>query len=370
MYRRYMKRPWTYLILMSIIIAIGLTLFTRFNAAFYSTPIGEVTKVHHHHSTKTTDEHHNTDIAYSDILDIKVLNTKQKGHVYTVEHRYNASKSEFQAYHKGDQVLLHIGKSDASTYIVEKKRDTLITIVSSVFLILLLIVGKNVGLQSIASLIGNTIAVLSAILIHHYHAHWNLFLLMAIAVILSTTVTLILVIGWTKRTVITTLSTLLATFICIGIAWGVLTVTHSQGIKYETMPFLTSQPQTIFFASILIGTLGAVMDVAITISSGMAEILQRSPHISVSRWIQAGQNIGRDIMGTMTNILLFSYLAGALPMFLIFLKNGNTLTYSISMNWSLEIARAITGGIGIALTIPITIAFMQVWHKWKGVHLS
>ncbi len=56
------------------------------------------------------------------------------------------------------------------------------------------------------------------------------------------------------------------------------------------------------------------------------------------------------------DISLFSLLC-ALPMFLIFLKNANTVTYTISMNWSLEIARALTGGIGIVLTIPITILF-------------
>ncbi|MDU4914847.1 MAG: YibE/F family protein, partial [Staphylococcus epidermidis] len=57
-----------------------------------------------------------------------------------------------------------------------------------------------------------------------------------------------------------------------------------------------------------------------------------------------------------------------LPMFLIYLKNANTITYTISMNWSLEIARALTGGIGIVLTIPITIALMELWLKLRGVN--
>ena len=88
----------------------------------------------------------------------------------------------------------------------------------------------------------------------------------------------------------------------------------------------------------------------------------------MTRWALAGRHIGQDIMGTMTNILLFSYLSGSLPMFLIYLKNANTVTYTISMNWSLEISRAITGGIGIVLTIPITILLMQLWFKMRGVN--
>lgn len=99
----------------------------------------------------------------------------------------------------------------------------------------------------------------------------------------------------------------------------------------------------------------------------MYEIVQRTPDITTSRLALAGRNIGQDIMGTMTNILLFSYLSGSLAMFLIYLKNANTFTYTISMNWSLEIVRALTGGIGIVLTIPITIGLMVLWVKRRGV---
>ena len=47
-----------------------------------------------------------------------------------------------------------------------------------------------------------------------------------------------------------------------------------------------------------------------------------------------------------------------------------TITYTISMNWSLEVARALTGEIGIVLTIPITIALMELWFKLRGVNRS
>lgn len=187
------------------------------------------------------------------------------------------------------------------------------------------------------------------------------------AIIFATSLTLLLVTGWHMRTLVTIISALIGTFLCVSITHIIIKLTGGNGIKYETMTFLTLPPKDVFLASVLIGTLGAVMDVAITIASGMYEILQRTPTISMRRWALAGRNIGQDIMGTMTNILLFSYLSGSLPMFLIYLKNTNTITYTISMNWSLEVARAITGGIGIVLTIPITIALMEIWFKLRGV---
>ena len=63
--------------------------------------------------------------------------------------------------------------------------------------------------------------------------------------------------------------------------------------------------------------------------------------------------IGKDIMGTMTNILFFAYISGSIPMLILYFKNASPLGYTLSMNLSLEVARALAGGIGIVLTIPI-----------------
>ncbi|MDU4450472.1 MAG: YibE/F family protein, partial [Staphylococcus lugdunensis] len=202
--------------------------------------------------------------------------------------------------------------------------------------------------------------------LHNQHPSLSLFGLMTIAVTLATIVTLLLVTGLKLRSWITIASTLLGTLLSIGITALVIRLTGGAGIKYETMSFLTLPPKEVFLASVLIGSLGAVMDVAITLSSGMYEIYQRTPDISIQRLAVAGRRIGQDIMGTMTNILLFSYLSGSLPMLLIYLKNANTFTYTISMNWSLEITRAISGGIGIVLTIPITITLMSLFIKLRG----
>ena len=67
----------------------------------------------------------------------------------------------------------------------------------------------------------------------------------------------------------------------------------------------------------------------------------------------SGLEIGKDIMGTMTNILFFAYISGSIPMLILYLKNASPLMFTLSMNLSLELARALAGGIGIVLTIPI-----------------
>ncbi|UDI79162.1 YibE/F family protein [Staphylococcus taiwanensis] len=349
------------------IIFLGIFIFTFFNAPFYNTPIGKITHVETGKAQKVVDEQHNTDYKYKQHLTLTILNGKYKGQSTTVDNTYVKSQADSEHFSKNNKVLMHIQNNPKDATILEKKRDSLTVAVVGIFVMSLLLVGRNVGLQSILSLVFNTGAVIAAIAIHDKHPSVNLFLLMSGTIILATIVTLLLVTGWHTRTWITIAGTLIGTFLSIGITQLIIQLTDGNGIKYETMSFLTLPPKDVFLASVLIGSLGAVMDVAITISSGMYEILQRTPDISLSRWALAGRNIGQDIMGTMTNILLFSYLSGSLAMFLIYLKNANTITYTISMNWSLEIARALTGGIGIVLTIPVTIGLMVLWLKWRGV---
>ncbi|MEQ7790242.1 YibE/F family protein [Staphylococcus nepalensis] len=363
-----LKRPFDWVILLFFILFVGLFIFTFFNETFYDTPVGQITKIENESTTNITDDNHNKDTKYNQTLTLKILNGKFKGQTTTISHHYIASQADSEAFSKHNKVLLHIDKHLDDAYITEKKRDSLVVMMTGIFLLTVLLVGRKIGLQSILSLVFNTIVVLLAIYLHNKFPSLNLFMLMSIGVVLTTIFTLLLVTGWRWRTLVTVVSTLLGTFVCVGVTQLAINLTDGAGLKFETMSFLTLPPKEVFLASVMIGTLGAVMDVAITIASGMTEILRRTPDISMTRWALAGRNIGQDIMGTMTNILLFSYLSGSLPMFLIYLKNENTVTYTISMNWSLEISRAITGGIGIVLTIPITVLLMQLWFKMRGAN--
>ncbi|WP_105994502.1 YibE/F family protein [Staphylococcus simulans] len=361
-----LSQPFSWILIGFLIIFIASVLFTLSNARFYRMPIGEITQITHQKAVPVTDEHHNEDTKHTEHLKFKVLNGKFEGQTGTIAHKYYTSQADSEKFHTHDKVLLHINQSPKDATIIEKKRDTLVVVITGLFVLVVLWVGRKVGIQSILSLVLNTAAVIGAIALHNTFQELSLFWLMSLAVVISTIITLLLVTGWHWRTTITIFSTLLGTFICVGIAEIVIRSTAGAGIKYETMSFLTLPPKEVFMASVIVGTLGAVMDVAITIASGMYEIKQRTPDIDLKRWALAGRHIGQDIMGTMTNILLFSYLAGSLPMMLIYLRNANTITYTISMNWSLEIARALIGGIGIVLTIPATILLMELWVKLRG----
>jgi uncharacterized membrane protein len=108
-------------------------------------------------------------------------------------------------------------------------------------------------------------------------------------------------------------------------------------------------------AVVIMSTIGAITDVAISIASPMREILNHNPLISRKELFKFGISIGKDILGTNTNTLFFAFFGGYLGL-LIWFKD---LSYSVgdivnSKVFSAEMITIFCAGIGIALIIPIT----------------
>ena len=111
----------------------------------------------------------------------------------------------------------------------------------------------------------------------------------------------------------------------------------------------------LLFAGIIIGSLGAVTDVGMSVASAVSEIRAADPRISAYRLVRAGMNVGRDIMGTMSNTLVLAYAGGALPLLLLLV--GYEMEWLRIVNMDLiatEFVRGIAGSIGLIVSIPVT----------------
>lgn len=111
----------------------------------------------------------------------------------------------------------------------------------------------------------------------------------------------------------------------------------------------------LLFAGIIMGALGAVMDVGMSIASAMEEIRLADPTISTKRLILSGMNVGKDIMGTMANTLILAYIGSMIPLLLLFTAYQEPFISIINMNViATEVIRALAGSIGLVLSIPLT----------------
>jgi uncharacterized membrane protein len=355
------------------ILCLGMAIFfTNHDARFYHNSIAVVTETKVIDKNKSVDSNHNKDIVFSQSIAAKIKNGAYKGKTLHLENTYSSSGAYDQEYVKGTELFVSIDRSSDSTLsgtIKGVKRDTQMVTIVGLFILTLLAIGKKQGFYSIISLFINIILLIGALNIYVLYNHVSLLAISSIAVVIFTIVSLLLVSGKQEKTYVSIISTLLGTFLSLLIAFVVIHLTDANGLRYEGMEFLTILPQKIFMSQILIGSLGAVMDIAITITSALYELYEKNKTITYRELIKSGKEIGGDIMGAMTNILFFSYISGTIPMILLFLKNGSPLGYTFSMNISLELIRALTGSIGIVLTIPITLYLSALFIYRKGKSL-
>lgn len=124
----------------------------------------------------------------------------------------------------------------------------------------------------------------------------------------------------------------------------------------------------LLFAGIIISSLGAVMDVGMSVASTIAEIYGTDSSLTSKQLFVSGIHVGRDMMGTMTNTLILAYVGGALSTLIT--NYAYDLSYNQLMNsyvMGIEIMQGLSGSMGVVLTVPITAAVASVLvQKFKG----
>lgn len=342
------------LALLLLICSIAAIFFVHKNYEFYDSPIGKVLTVKELEDSPSHSNSTATESIFSQELTVSIMNGPYKNKQVQIQNNYSFSGANDSQFRVGDEVFLQPITAESQTgRIKDVKRDKFVVLLACFFILSLFFVGGKKGMFSAISLIVN---ILLLLIVMHLYTQLNSSSLVALCILLVflfTPISLLLVSGHHPKTYAAIIATLLGTLIAFLLAALVLHVTAEKGLRYEEMAFITRSPQRIFLASILIGSLGAVMDIAITMASSLYELYEKDPLISADKLIQSGLEIGKDIMGTMINILFFAYVSGAIPMILLYLKNGAAWNYTVSMTLSLEIARALAGSIGIVLTIPI-----------------
>ena len=332
-------------------------IFVHLNYSFYDRPIATVIDTSLENTTSVKDSYDNKDKQFTQAITAEMKNGAAKGEKIELVNDYSSSGAYDEAYRPGNDLFVVVDKDADENHLTgsisDVKRDKYLMPLLWIFIFTLLIIGKRQGLFAVISLAVNALLLSYALDIYVAHSNISLLLIAAITAILFTIISLGLVNGFNEKTYAAILSTLAGTFASVFIAFGVLWLTAENGIYYEAMDFLTRPYQVVFLAGLFVGSLGAVMDVAITMASSVFELYEKNNQISNKALKISANNIGKDIMGTMTSILFFAYISGTIPMLILYLKNASPLGFTLSLNLSLELARALAGGIGIVLTIPI-----------------
>ena len=317
-------------------------------------------------SVNNTEERNNIEPIIEQKIKAIILNGAYKGNEVTIHNKTSYSQVYDLRYKKNDKVFIKLDIDNNNNIvlanIIEYKRDHYLIFAFCIFFVFLILVGGLEGFRALISVLINVIIFI--IIVKRFLNGVCFNFSISFASLIFIVLTLTLVSGINRKTLAAIVSTIASTLITMLITCIVIYLTNARGIHFEEMEFIIHSPEEIFFVGLFIGVLGGIMDIAITISSSIKEICDDTPNIELKALIKSGKEIGKDIMGTMTNTLAFAYFCGSMPIIMLWLKNGLALSYILKIGINLEIIRALVGSIGIVLSIPTSI-FVSIFMIGK-----
>ena len=269
----------------------------------------------------------------------------------------------------GTKVIASLSEYDGvlSANVYNYDREAEIVVLLAVFFGLMWLVGGKKGFNSILALIFTFVAVIM-MYIPMMYIGVSPFIAATITVVIITLVTFILIADFQMKSIGAMLGTIFGVIVSGLIALVFGHFGHVTGFNVDDIENLIYVGQNsrldiggMLFSGILIASLGAVMDVAMSVSTSLHEIKEQRSEITAKEIFKSGINIGRDMIGTMSNTLILAYVGGSLGLVMIIYAYSYQMHQILNMySIAIEIMRGVAGTIGIFLTVPITSLIMSV----------
>lgn len=265
----------------------------------------------------------------------------------------------------GQDVVVHIstyadGKTTATVHTPD--REILVYIILALFVLVTVLVGGKTGAKSVLGLV-LTIAVLFCIYLPLLAKGWEP-ILTAFVLCSMVCVTCFVILGGCSKKVLCACAGTVAGM-ALAMLFGLLAQSllsvdayqaeYADALYNERLTGTPFRIRGLVVAGVIISSLGAVMDVAMSISSALEELKRVDSTLGVKQLWRSGMNIGRDMVGTMTNTLILAILGSSLMLILYI--------YSMQLSWhqfisssfvAIEAVSSVAGAVGVILAVPLT----------------
>lgn len=300
---------------------------------------------------------------------VKILDKRFKDEefdiVYYLEDGINTRLPLYEKCKVGDIVyvygLYENGKLSVDALAFYDKTPWIIAI-CIIYSLMIIIFGGKKGVKALLSLVITIVLIFKALvpaILNGYNPIVVTILLSSIVISL----TFLIISGLSKKTLVAVSGTIAGV-----VAAGVIGFTFSNLMRLNgineharmiSTAFSTEKEmisfKNVMLAAIMISALGACMDVGMSISSALCELKEKKPEMSKKQLIKSGMNIGRDVMGTMTNTLILAYVGSAMLCILLYSINDFELSFVLNAeDISTEVLKSLAGSIGLICTIPFT----------------
>lgn len=353
------KRKKLIRVILLAVLILGITCIVKYNYGMYGSDIARVIQVNNREDDSGEEPQ------YTQKLTLKIKNHEHKGEIYVTENKFFYSRMDTTEYKKGDTVFVYVNEKNGATSVTinKLKRDDYAVFLIGVFCIVLIVTAGKRGLLILGTLIVQiAVFVFSLKIFLKEEDIFRVTLILAVGFVLFT---MFFLNGICRKSVAAVLASLITVFMILGIYS--LAYFYGERPVFELMEYTKGNEDfsALFFTSVLFGCLGAIMDVTITICAAADEYVKKQTKDSKGGLRESMHEVGKDIMGTMVNVLFFSYLSGSIPWILV--KMVNEYTFSSILNYDIifELLRFLMGAIGIVIAIPVSECVVAFFYSKK-----
>lgn len=228
------------------------------------------------------------------------------------------------------------------------------------FGIAVIVIGGRKGVRALLGVAFSLLTVILFLAQAIYHG-FDPIVICFLTLLITTGVSLLLLNGFSRRTAVGLLSTLLGVLVT-GIIFAIFAMLlHLTGYNSDEIEnlFLVSYStglsiRPLLLVGVLISALGAVMDVAVSLAAALEELVIVNPSFSRNALIKSGLNIGKDMIGTMSNTLILAFAGTALTTMISLIAYGYQFQQLLSSDYmAIELTQGLCATIGVVLTVPI-----------------
>ncbi len=295
-------------------------------------------------------------------LRLRFTNGELAGQEVEVEHGLLVFTNQARLFRGGDRVLVEYTRSPdgEDLYLITDYVRT-----GPLLWLTLLFVAATVllsGWQGVRSLVGMgvSLAVIIGFIVPQILEGRNPVAIAILGSVVMMGISLYLVYGWNRKTHVA-VAGLLASLILTGllavwfVGWTRLSGFGAEEAGFLQVAGVRLDTQGLLLAGIIIGTLGALDDIAVGQSSAMFELSKANRQLGWRALFKHGMVIGRDHIAAMVNTLLLAYVGAALPLVLLFSVYAESLGVTLNREIIVEeIVRTLVGSLGLLAGVPLT----------------
>lgn len=269
-------------------------------------------------------------------------------------------------------VMQSVAGDTTVSSVYSQDRGGLLLLFAALYLVALVVIGGKQGLKGALGLAFTFLAIIFLYLPLVYLGWpplWTSVLICAV----TTAVTMYFIGGPTRKTVVASAGTVAGVVIAGLVAAIFGAATGISGWNVSDIETLITLWNTnginvgeLLFAGLLISSLGAVMDVAMSVASSMGEVLAQNPAMSRGALFASGMRIGRDMMGTDSNTLILAFAGGSVSMLVLdYAYDLPILQILNSNNIGISVMQGLAGSFGVVLAVPVTVALATLLYTAK-----